>query len=95
VTKRFGHSKVRESKPGLSGSMIRNAIVSPHFRHPGPLIRFTDIVYSPCQVFARRFVGYRASPTNGTVLRKSDVRKVTNVWKKRMLCAATIKEFFK
>jgi hypothetical protein len=33
VTKHFGHSKVRESKPGLSGSMIRNAIVSPHFWH--------------------------------------------------------------
>jgi hypothetical protein len=33
VPKHFGHSKVLESKPGLSGSMIRNAIVSPHFSH--------------------------------------------------------------
>jgi len=39
VTKHFGHSKVRKSKPGLSGSMIRNAIVSPHFWLRGPLNR--------------------------------------------------------
>jgi hypothetical protein len=45
VTKHFGHSKVRESKPGFSGSMIRNAIVSPHFWHRGPLIRSTNIAY--------------------------------------------------
>jgi len=39
VTKHFGHSKVRESKPGLSGSTIRNAIVSPHFWHRGPFVQ--------------------------------------------------------
>jgi hypothetical protein len=48
VTKHFGHSKVRESKPGLSGSMIRNAIVSPHFWQRGPLIRSMNIVCPPC-----------------------------------------------
>jgi hypothetical protein len=31
LTKHFAHSKVRKSKPGLSGSMIRNDIVSSHF----------------------------------------------------------------
>jgi type VI protein secretion system component VasF len=45
VTKHFGHSKVRESKPGLSGSMIRSAIVSPHFWHGGPLNRSANIAY--------------------------------------------------
>jgi hypothetical protein len=45
VTKHFGHSKVRKSKPGLSGSMIRNAIVSPHFWHRGPLNRSANIAY--------------------------------------------------
>jgi hypothetical protein len=78
VTKHFGHSKVRESKPGLSGSMIRNAIVSPHFWHRGPLIRSTNMAYPPVR-FLPDVVAYRASPTNGTCLRRSDVRKVTNV----------------
>jgi hypothetical protein len=53
VTKHFGHSKVRESNPGLSGSMIRNAIVSPHFWHREPLIRSTNIAY-PLLGLARR-----------------------------------------
>jgi hypothetical protein len=54
VTKHFGHSNVRESKPGLSGSMIRNAMVSPHFWHRGPLIRSMNMAYPPCKVLARR-----------------------------------------
>jgi hypothetical protein len=47
MTKHFGHSNVRESKPGLSGSMIRNVIFSPHFLHRGSLVRSTNIVYPP------------------------------------------------
>jgi hypothetical protein len=31
VSWHFGHSKVCDSKQGLSGSMIRNDIVSSHF----------------------------------------------------------------
>jgi hypothetical protein len=38
VPKHFEHSNVRESKPGLSGSMTRNAIFSSHFGHLGLLI---------------------------------------------------------
>ena len=59
VTKHFGHSKVRESKPGLSGSMIRNAIVSPHFWHRGPLIRSTNIAY-PLLGLAQRLLRVEA-----------------------------------
>jgi hypothetical protein len=47
VPKHFGHSKVRESKPGLSGSMIRNAIISSHFGHPGLLTWSTNIATPP------------------------------------------------
>jgi hypothetical protein len=47
VTKHFGHSKVCESKPGLSGSMIRNDIVSPHFEQRGLLIFPTNIALPP------------------------------------------------
>src|SRR5258706_722419 len=78
----FGHSKVRESKPGRSGSMIGNEIIAPHFGHRGLLIRSTNIAYppsgcndcstlSPCR--GPRTVG------GGTALRKSFVRKVTDV----------------
>ena len=42
VSKHFGHSKVRKSKPGLSGSMSRNAIISPHFEHRGLSITSTN-----------------------------------------------------
>jgi hypothetical protein len=55
VPKHFGHSKVRESKPGLSGSMIRNAIISMHFGHRGFLIRSTNI-------FSRRQFLQKAAP---------------------------------
>jgi hypothetical protein len=51
VTKHFGHSKVRESKPGLSGSTIRNAIVSPHLGQSGLLILSTNIAHPHCQIF--------------------------------------------
>jgi hypothetical protein len=47
VPKHFGHSKVRKSKPGLSGSTSRNAIVSPHFAQRGLLITFTNTAYPP------------------------------------------------
>jgi hypothetical protein len=47
VTKHFGHSKVCESKPGLSGSMIRNDIVSPHFAQRGLLILSMNITPPP------------------------------------------------
>src|SRR5450756_719724 len=47
VPKHFGHSKVRESKPCLSGSMIRNAIIYSHFGHRGLLIWFTNTAHPP------------------------------------------------
>jgi hypothetical protein len=47
VPKHFGHSKVRKSKPGLSGSMIRNAIISPHFEQRGLSIPSMNTAYSP------------------------------------------------
>jgi hypothetical protein len=47
VPKHFGHSKVSKSKPGLSGSMIRNAITSPHFEQRGLSITSIYTVYSP------------------------------------------------
>jgi hypothetical protein len=50
VPKHFGHSKVRESKPCLSGSMIRNAIISSHFWHRGLLIWFTNTAHPLDQV---------------------------------------------
>jgi hypothetical protein len=46
VMKHSGHSKVRESKPGLSGSTIRNDIVSPHFEQRGLLILSANTVHS-------------------------------------------------
>jgi len=46
VPKHFGHSKVRKSKPGLSGSISRNAIISPHFGQRGLWITFANIAYS-------------------------------------------------
>jgi hypothetical protein len=61
-------------------------------RRTGP---FHEHGPSPCQVFARRlFVAYRASPTNRIGLRRSDVRKVTNVWKATDVFCATITRFF-
>jgi hypothetical protein len=45
VLAHFGHSKVRKSKPGLSGSMSRNTIISPHFAQRGLLITFTNTAY--------------------------------------------------
>jgi hypothetical protein len=70
VPKHFGHSKVRKSKPDLSGSMIRNAIISPHFEHRGFLIRSTNTAYpSTGKCTLRR------------ALRESYVLKVTVVWK--------------
>jgi hypothetical protein len=47
VSWHFGHSKVCESKPGLSGSMIRNDMVSPHFEQRGLLILFANTVRLP------------------------------------------------
>jgi hypothetical protein len=77
VTKHFGHSKVRESKPGLSDSMIRNAIASPHFWHRGPLNRSANIASRPIRSCST-FVACRGPRNNGTALRKSYVRKVTD-----------------
>jgi hypothetical protein len=72
VPKHFEHSKVRESKPGLSGSMTRSAIFSSHFGHLGLLIWSTRIAYPP----------FRSNqPFGGGALRISYVRKVTDVWK--------------
>ena len=70
MPKHFGHSKVRKSKPGLSGSMIRNSIMSPHFEQRGLSITSTNTAYPPmgkCCI--------------GRALRKSYVLKVTDVWK--------------
>jgi hypothetical protein len=47
VPKHFEHSNVRESKPGLSGSMTRNVIFTSHFGHLGLLIWSTNIAYPP------------------------------------------------
>jgi hypothetical protein len=47
VPKHFGHSKVRKSKPGLSGSMSRNAIIAPHFGQRGFLITSANTTYPP------------------------------------------------
>ena len=47
VSQHFGQSKVCKSNPGLSGSMSRNAIVSPHFEQRGLLITSTNTAYSP------------------------------------------------
>jgi hypothetical protein len=47
VPKHFEHSNVRESKPGLSGSMTRSAIFSSHFGHLGLLMWSTSIAYPP------------------------------------------------
>jgi hypothetical protein len=47
VSKHFGHSKLRESKPGLSGSMIRKDIIAPHLGHRGLLIESMNIAESP------------------------------------------------
>ena len=47
VPKHLGHSKVRKSKPGLSGSMIRNAIISPHVEQRGLSITSMNTAYSP------------------------------------------------
>jgi hypothetical protein len=78
VPKHFGHSKVRESKPGLSGSMIRNDIVSPHFGHRGLLILSTNIAHPPLLGLARHFVACRGMRTIRRALRKTHVRKVTD-----------------
>jgi hypothetical protein len=61
---------VRKSKPGLSGSMSRNAIISPHFGQRGLLITFTNTAYPPNRQLHL-----------GRALRKSSVLKVTDVWK--------------
>jgi hypothetical protein len=50
--------------------MIRNAIISPHFGQPGFFIAFANTAYPPNSRF-----------TFGRALRKSYVRKVTDVWK--------------
>jgi hypothetical protein len=92
VTKHFGHSKVRESKPGLSGSMIRNAIVSPHFWHRGPLIRSAYIAY-PLLGLAQRLSRVRpASQWN----RFAQIlcSEGDGFWKVTDVCAAITKEFF-
>lgn len=47
MPKHSGHSNVRKPKPGLSGSMSRNVIVSPHFWQQGLLITFTNTAYPP------------------------------------------------
>jgi hypothetical protein len=51
MLKHFGHSKVRKSKPGLSGSISRNAVISPHFLQSGLLITFTNIAHPPNSQF--------------------------------------------
>ena len=70
VPKHFGHSKVRKSKPGLSGSMIRNTIISPHVEQRGFSITSMNTAHSPDR-----------QCTIGRALRKSYVLKVTDVWK--------------
>jgi hypothetical protein len=40
----FGHSKVRRSCPGLSGSMRASSIVVPHLLHGGRTIAFDSAV---------------------------------------------------
>jgi hypothetical protein len=68
VPKHFGHSKVRESKPGLSGSMIRNAIISSHFGQPGLLILSTNIANPPTgseRNYWRRFAQILCSEGDG------------------------------
>jgi hypothetical protein len=82
VPKHFGHSKVRKSKPGLSGSTSRNAIISPHFAQRGLLITFTNTAYPPI-----------VSCTVERALRKSCVLKVTDVWKSGRLRSNT-SDFF-
>jgi hypothetical protein len=54
--------------------MIRKDIIAPHFGHRGLLIRSTNIAYSPCSTLS--LVEAR---TIGIALRKSFVRKVTDV----------------
>jgi hypothetical protein len=80
VSWHFGHSKVCESKPGLSGSMIRNDMVSPHFEQRGLLIPAANIAHPPYQV-CPTFVMSRGERINGTALRKSCVRNMTDVCK--------------
>ena len=55
VEKHFGHSKVCESKPGLSGSMIRNDIVSLHFEQRGLLILSANTA-PPLSALVRRLL---------------------------------------
>jgi hypothetical protein len=82
VPKHFGHSKVRKSKPGRSGSTSRNAIISSHFAQRGLLITFTNTAYPPI-----------VSCTVERALRKSFVLKVTDVRKSGRLRSNT-SDFF-
>jgi len=72
--------------------MIRNAIVSPHFWHGGPLMRSKNISYLPSS--AQHLSRVEAQEPNATAFRKSYVRKVTDFWKVTDVCAAITKEFF-
>ena len=66
--------------------MSRKDIIAPHFGHPGPLDRSANIAYPIRR--CSTFLACRGPRTNGTTLRKSCVRKVTDI------CAAITKEFF-
>ena len=54
VSWHFGHSKVCDSKPSLSGSIIRSDIVSSHFEQRGLVRLATNILQVPLSGFARR-----------------------------------------
>lgn len=92
MAKHFWHSKVRKSNPGLSGSMIRNNIVSLHFEQRGLLILSANTAHpliGSCSMFA----AHRSMQTIGGALRESYVRNVTDVWKITDGCAAITEAF--
>jgi hypothetical protein len=60
--------------------MIRKDIIAPHLGHRGLLIRSTNIAYPPLgRNDCSRLVACRDARIIGTALRKSYVRKVTDV----------------
>jgi hypothetical protein len=66
VTKHFGHSNVRKSNPGLSGSMIRNNIVSLHFEQRGHLILSANTAHPPYVEACELLEALCANPMFGT-----------------------------
>ena len=59
--------------------MIRKDIIAPHFGHQGLLIRSTNIAYSPLSRNDCSTLSLVEARTIGIALRKSFVRKVTDV----------------